>query len=107
MDIAIGHIQAICQNIIKSDFMKLSECKLGTPISINHPISFMIGYISAPIGIITSARGIINDKNHYQYTVEHGKRKKIYTQRISVGIMLTNGKLVFEDPNHLRIYKKK
>lgn len=88
--------------------MKKRDCKPGIAVDINRAIwthypdpihgSHWIDYSS---GIITHHRTIENDRHDYHYTVEFGKRKKIYQTRSKIGIMLTNGTLVYVFPEEL------
>jgi hypothetical protein len=88
--------------------MKKEDCKPGVAVNIDraiwthYPDSIYCSYwIYYPSGIITHHRIIENDRHNYHYTVEFGKRKKIYQTRSKIGIMLTNGILVYVFPEEL------
>lgn len=89
--------------------MKKHDCKPGISVDINRdmwihytdPIHGNHYWIDYSSGIITHHRIIETDRHDYHYTVEFGKRKKIYQTRSKIGIMLTNGTLVYAFPEEL------
>jgi len=89
--------------------MKLSQCRPGIAVCINHSIfnwSDHLVYMQ-PQGIITENKIHLETKKIYRYTMEHNKMKKIFLPEVKVGVMLTNGTEVFEFPENLTKYVKR
>ena len=91
--------------------MRKSDCKPGISVDINTSIwvprssdAYYNTYrlrLDDPSGIITKYRTIETIGLRYHYTIEFGKRKKIYQTECKIGVMLTTGDLVYVFPNEM------
>lgn len=95
--------------------LRKEQCKTGRAVRFDdyvyntyrsHPhLRFVYGHttIVSQEGIITRYRIIENNEQEYRYTIEFGKRKKIYLTRSKIGVMTTNGVLVYKYPEELEL----